>query len=150
MAMENMGCRRKRREAGFTLPEVMIATVLLAVGLMTIAVAQLSALRTTSRSKYLSQAMYLAEEQMALFQAMPATQPLFQVAGTTLDPTNPIQLETTGDGMDDDTTFVRRWIMQPNTPQPGLTTILVQVDWGGAQVGPAVQTVTLQGFKGLF
>jgi len=138
---------RDRQEAGFTLVEVMIATALIAIGLSAIAVAQLSALKMASRSKNLSQATYLAEVQLDEFYAMPSSHATFSTAGTFVDPDSPIKLDTTGD---DQTTFVRRWIIAPSTPSVGLTTITVEVDWNapGGTAGPRVETVALQGIKG--
>ncbi|MBW2280679.1 MAG: prepilin-type N-terminal cleavage/methylation domain-containing protein, partial [Deltaproteobacteria bacterium] len=55
---------RRQNEDGFSLLEVMIAAAILAVGLLTIALAQVSALKMGSRSKHLSEAIYLAQEQV--------------------------------------------------------------------------------------
>ena len=58
---------RNRGEDGVTLIEVMIAMTLLAIGLLAVGVAQISALKISAKSKNLSQAMYLAQEQLGLF-----------------------------------------------------------------------------------
>ena len=50
-----------RSEAGFTLIEIMISMILLAIGMMALGLAQVQSLRIGSESKYLAQAMYLAE-----------------------------------------------------------------------------------------
>ncbi len=49
-----------KRAEGFTLLEVLISMAILGVGVLTIGVAQLSAIKMSSRSSHLSQAMYLA------------------------------------------------------------------------------------------
>ena len=65
------------RESGFTLIEVMIAMTILSVGLMSIAVAQLTAIKVSSRSKHMQDAMFLAREQMdTLIGDRPDHQPL--------------------------------------------------------------------------
>ena len=56
---------------GFTLIEVMIALTIMSVGVLSIGLAQLSALKLSTLSGRLSQAMYLAEEQMEIFRSMP-------------------------------------------------------------------------------
>ena len=111
-----------------------------------LALAQAQSLKLTTGGKQMSQAIYLAEEQMELFRAMPAGSAVFQNAATTNDPGNPIDI----DPNDQDTTqFNRRWTITPNTPSVGLTTIQIQVDWlraAGPQ-GTTVRTVTLNGIR---
>jgi type IV pilus assembly protein PilV len=59
-----------RSDDGFTLIEVMIAMTILSVGLMSIAVAQLTAIKVSSRSKHLQDAMFLAREEMDTLSAI--------------------------------------------------------------------------------
>ena len=80
-----------RAESGFTLIEVMIAMTILSIGLMSIAVAQLTAIKVSSRSKHLQDAMFLARERMDTLAAIvppedPAIPSYFSVAQTTADP----------------------------------------------------------------
>lgn len=136
--------RPKHPAAGFTLVEVMIALLILAVGLLTIGLAQVSALRMSTRSKQMSQAMYLAQEQLEVFVAAPPA-----AGGTFQDPNNPIDVEVADRDL---TTFNRSWTITTGVPRPGLSTIQVQVTWnageGGLGAMPARQTVTLQGVVG--
>lgn len=136
--------RRRGAEAGFTLVEVMIAMVILAVGLLTIGLAQLTALRMTTRSKNMSQAMYLAQEQIEAFLAAPPA-----AGGTFQDPNNPIDVEVADRDL---TTFNRSWTIVTGVPRPSMSTVSVQVTWnageGGLGAMPARQTVTLQGVVG--
>ena len=113
------------REDGFSLVEVVIASLIVAVGLLAIGLAQLSSMRMTSRSKQMSQAIYLAQEQIETFQAMPASDPTFSTAGEVIDP-NTITLGSAGDEI---STFRRRYTITPNQPSAGLTTVTVTVDW---------------------
>lgn len=130
-------------EAGFTLIEVMIAFVIMGIGLLTIGLAQLTAMRMTSRSKQTSQAMYLAQEQLELFQAIPPT-----AGGAFLDPGNPIDIDPNDREM---TTFNRSWTVTLNTPTAGVHSVTVTVGWNNPEGGAAssgLQQVSLNGVVG--
>lgn len=131
-----------KRESGFTLIEVMIAMAILGVGLMSIAVAQLTAIKVSSRSKNLQQAMFLAREQMDDLEALPPGAAMLQVAATTDDPGNPIRLAT-NDG--NQMTFTRSVTVTPNTPEVGLAQVVVTVSWDSPQAG--VRQVQLTSVK---
>lgn len=126
------GPRRRREkwgdQAGFTLIEVMIAFVIMGIGLLTIGLAQLSALRMTTRSRQVSQAMYLAQEQLDLFQAARPT-----AGGTFNDPGNPIDVDPNDREAG---TFNRSWNIQLNNPAVGLATVQVTVVINNPEGGP--------------
>ena len=130
------------RESGFTLLEVMIAMAILGVGLLSIAVAQLSAIRVSSRSKGLQQAMFLAREQMDDLEALPLGAPILQAAATTDDPTNPLKASSDPDDL---TTFNRSVTVTPNAPTPGMAQVSVTVVWNSAQGG--IRQVQLNSVK---
>ncbi len=131
--------RTRAAESGFTLLEVMIALVIMAVGLLTIALAQLTAMRMANESRQMSQAMYLAEQQMSTFYlAAPAAAGAFQ------DPGNPIQVSANDDDL---TTFNRSWVVQTDVPVAGLTTVAIQVAWNNA-ANAGRRNVTLNGILG--
>ena len=133
----------RQGDEGFTLLEVMIAMVIMAVGLMTIALAQLTAIRIGTESHRLSQAMYLAEQQMGLFYVATPT-----AAGVFPDPGNPIEVAANDDDL---TTFNRTWTVQTDTPSLGLTTVSIQVTWLNPQSNASQagrRNVTLQGILG--
>lgn len=121
-----------KRESGFTLIEVMIAMAILGIGLMSIAVAQLTAIKVSSRSKNLQQAMFLAREQMDDLEALPPGAALLQVAATTDDAANPIALSTNDGNLQ---TFTRSVTVTPNTPEAGLSQVVVTVSWDSPQAG---------------
>jgi prepilin-type N-terminal cleavage/methylation domain-containing protein len=131
-----------RREGGFTLLEVMMAMAILGVGLLSIAVAQLSAIKVSSRSKNLQQAMFLAREQMDDLEALPLGAPVFQTAATIDDPANPLRANQ---DVDDQTTFNRSVTVAPNTPSAGLAQVTVTVVWNSPQQG--TQQVQLSSVK---
>ncbi len=131
--------QRTSRQDGFSLLEVMIASAILATGLLVIALAQVSALKMGSRSKHLTDAVYLAQEQIETFQALPATDVMFTTPTTDFD--DPVGHILAGGDSEygvggwspeaggDQAVFTRRWTVEPNTPAAGLTRITVEVRW---------------------
>ena len=151
--------RLKRNEDGFSLLEVMIAAAILAVGLLTIALAQVSALKMGSRSKHLNEAMYLAQEQVETFKAMNVDNLVFRNAGTFDDPSGYIDgagCSNSGPGNcefgggttigGDETHYLRRWTIEPDQPSVGLTRITIEVDWENADSNTgSTQVVWIKG-----
>ncbi len=126
---------------GFTLIEVMVALAIMSIGVLSIGIAQLSALRLSSMSNRLSQAMYLAEEQMEIFRSMPWG-PTFSIAAVDVpDPAGPL-FPVAGDSAQ----FTRSWTITPNQPPHNLTEITVTVVWTNAT--GTRQTAALRGIKG--
>ena len=115
-----------RSESGYTLVEVMIAMAILGIGLMSIAVAQLAAIRMGARSKNMQQAMFLARESMDDIEARLPGDIFLRTAATTDDPNNPIQTNgDTGDG----TRFNRSVTVTPDDPETGVSRVVVSVTW---------------------
>jgi prepilin-type N-terminal cleavage/methylation domain-containing protein len=116
-----------RDESGYTLVEVLIAMAILGIGLMSIAVAQLSAIKVASRSKNMQQAMFLAREAMDDIDARTQPgDPFLSTNATTPDPGNPIQV---GTDAADATRFNRQITVTPGDPEGGLARVVVQVTW---------------------
>jgi type II secretory pathway pseudopilin PulG len=113
---------------------------ILAISVLAIAASMGTALKYTQQSRALTQAMYLAEQQIEDFASMASTD--VQALGDANDPLNPIDPDP-NDG--DTTTFNRRWTIQMNTPEAGTMMLTVNVDW----VDPrgAIRTVQLQTVK---
>jgi prepilin-type N-terminal cleavage/methylation domain-containing protein len=119
---------RSRIRGGFTLLEVMIALSILGFGMLAASVGQLSALKTSRQSRSQTLSMYLAEQQMEAFQSMSAADVLAEIAapGYPDDPANPIDPDP---GDDDVITYDRRWFIEDDTPEVGVISIRVEVDW---------------------
>jgi prepilin-type N-terminal cleavage/methylation domain-containing protein len=139
-----MALKQKRRTAGFSVLEVMIALSILAFGMLAAMAGQVSALKTIRQSRTQMLAMYLAEEQMEDFRAMTTADVIAAISDPNYpdDPTNPIDPDP-GDG--DAVTFNRRWFIEPDAVGPGLTRLTVEVDW----VSPLgfARTTTLRSLK---
>ncbi len=128
-------------ESGFTLIEVMIALAIMSIGVLSLGVAQLTALRMSSTSSRLSQAMYLAEEQMEIFRSMPWGATFTALVVDQPDPGNPI-LPVAGDA----SAYNRSWTIQPNQPPHNLSEITITVTWVNAT--GSRQNAVLKGIKG--
>jgi prepilin-type N-terminal cleavage/methylation domain-containing protein len=123
----------ERREQGFTLIEVMIAMLLLLIGMTGVALAQIQALRSNNNSAQRSKALYLAEEGLESFHAMSFINGALAVANVVQDPANPIDLNPNDE---DVTEYYRCWQITPNTPRPGVSTIVVEVRVGDPACDP--------------
>jgi type IV pilus assembly protein PilV len=133
-----------RAESGFTLIEVMIAMTILSVGLMSIAVAQLTAIKVSSRSKHMQDAMFLARERMDTLAAIvppqdPAIPSYFSVPQTTYDPA-PVQV---GNDDGDATRYTRSVQIIPDQPQVGLARVIVTVNWNNANTATGLSQIQL-------
>lgn len=135
---------RLERRAGFSLLEVMIALGILTVGVLAATSGQILAMRTSSTSRTQALAMHLAEQQMEAFRGMSAAdvKDLVDVPGYPNDPANPIDPDP-ADAQP--MQFARRWLVQPDTPEPDVITVTVEVDW--TDVRGATRTVRVQSLK---
>jgi type IV pilus assembly protein PilV len=120
-----------RTESGFTLIEVMMAMAILGIGLLSIAVAQITAVKMQSKSKNLQQAMFLARESIDDLEALPPNAALLQAAAVIPDPANPIQV---GNDPTDATRFARQMQITPDSPESGLARVTVTVVWTTSNV----------------
>jgi type IV pilus assembly protein PilV len=136
-----------RRAAAFTLLETVIALGILSVGVLGVAASLLTALKFSTNSRAASQAMYLAEEQVEIMRLMQPADVLAMVPDDNFfdDPSNPIDPDP---GDDDSTQFVRRWRIQDDTPEDGMMTITIEVDYTD-RLG-ITRTVDLRTLKAAF
>jgi len=133
-----------RRDSGFSLLESLVAMGILAIGVLAMAAAMATALKYTRQSRALTEAMYLAEQQIESFASMTSAgvEAMLADGAYTNDPLNPIDPDPNdGDMM----TFNRRSMIQTDTPEAGTMILTVQVDW----IDPrgVTQTVELQTVK---
>jgi prepilin-type N-terminal cleavage/methylation domain-containing protein len=116
--------RSCRSGSGFTLLETSIALGILAVGVLGVAAAMVSAMTVSSQSRARTQASYLAGQQLEVFRVTSEAALLVAVA----DGANAHWVDP--DPGDADTTrFNRRWLIAPDTPENGVYTVTVFVDW---------------------
>ena len=135
---------RSRASSGFTLIETVIALAILAVGILAVAASMLTAVKLSRTSRSSGQAMYLAQQQLETLQAMPLAnvEALVGAVGYPNDPQGPIDPDPS-DG--DATLFIRRSFVQPNTPEAGVASLLVEVDW--VDEYGVTRTVSLRSMK---
>lgn len=113
---------RLRDRKGVTLLEVTIALFILAIGLLGLAGLQLVVLRINTPGQQAILATTLAKNKLAELQE---TDQFTDGEDTYIDKANRV-------------TYARQWSVQPDVPQPELTTLKVQVSWRGAMVDRAV------------
>jgi len=120
--------RRKRRGSGFSMIEVMIALAILGFGLLAATAGQLAAIKTSRQSRTQTGAMYLAIQQMELFQSMPSDDVIAAITDPNYpdDPNNPIDPDPNDD---DTTTYARSWTLTEDDPENGSISIVIDVDW---------------------
>ncbi len=132
---------RRRRSAGISLIEVIIALAVLGFGMLGIAAAQISAYRFSDTSRERTLAHQLAQQQIEIFQSMSTTSiEAIRTAGNN-DPLNPIDPDPNDNAV---MAFNRTWTILQDTPEDDVYTIRVNVNWTG-NGGP--QTVQLETFK---
>jgi hypothetical protein len=109
-----------------------------------VAAALVTALKHQGQSRNLTQALYLAQQQIETITSMTPADVLAlrTAAGYPDDPANPIDPDPADDDL---VTYNRRWIIDPNTPEAGIMRVTVQVDWTDPR--GAVRTVELQTLK---
>ena len=129
---------------GFTLLETMVALAILAVGVLGVAVVLITALKHLSQSRSLTQAHYLAQQQIETMHAMTPTDVLALRggAGYPNDPANPIDPDPADTDL---TVYNRRWTIESDTPEVGVMRVTVQVDWTDPK--GVVRTTALQTLK---
>lgn len=123
------GGRNGRR--GFSLVEVMLALTVLTIGVLGATAGQLTAIKLSSDSRKNTLASYLVDEQMEVFQSMSAADVIAMLGDPDYpdDPNNPIDPNPT-DGVL--MAFDRSWTITQNTPEAGVATIEVSVNWTNA------------------
>jgi type IV pilus assembly protein PilV len=115
----------KKRDQGYTLIEVLIGVVLLAVGLLAVAQMQILTITTNTAANQKTTAITLAQDQLEILRMRPyntlGNAPLSDSSGI----------------------YTRSWTVQNNTPANNMSTVTVTVSWQGKQV--QLQTIIASG-----
>ena len=136
--------RRHARNSGVSLIEVVIALAILGFGMLGMAAAQISAFRFSDSSRERTLAYGLAQQQIEIFQSMSTDSIDAVIAAGPTDPLNPIDPDVNDSAV---MAFNRSWVISPNTPEVGIYTVQVNVNWTG---NAGAQTVQLETFKSEF
>ena len=122
--------RRLRDHGGFTLLEVMIALVVLAIGLLGLASLQIMAIKGNSYGQQMTVASTLAQSQLEQLRRTPG--PLANGEDYPVDQ-NGIR-------------YTRTWTVTANSPQPGATTVLIDITWTGpmGEGSAAIRKISLR------
>jgi type IV pilus modification protein PilV len=115
----------KKREQGYTLIEILIGVVLLAIGLLAVAQMQILTITTNTAANQKTTAITLAQDQVELLRMRP-----YNTLG------NPPLSDSSG-------IYTRSWTVQANTPANNMSTVTVTVSWQGKQV--QMQTIIASG-----
>ncbi len=132
------------RNRGVSLIEVVIALAILGFGMLGMAAAQISAFRFSDSSRERTLAHGLAQQQIEIFQSMSTDSIEAVIAAGPTDPLNPIDPDVNDSAV---MAFNRSWVITPNTPEVGIYTVQVSVNWTG---NAGAQTVQLETFKSEF
>ena len=115
---------------GFTLLEVMIAMVILAIGLLGLATMQIMAIKGNSFGQQMTVASTFAQNQL---------EQMRRSTGTLTDGSD---IVTDQNGI----TYTRTWDVTLGQPQAGLTDVLITITWTGptGQGGEATRTINIR------
>jgi type IV pilus assembly protein PilV len=122
--------RRFKDSEGFTLLEIMIALVILAIGLLGLATMQIMAIKGNSFGQQMTVASTMAQNELE------------QLRRTTGALANGSDTVTDQNGI----TYTRNWTVTLNSPQAGASTVLITITWTGptGQGGEATRTINIR------
>ena len=113
--------RPHRSQSAFTLIEVMIAILILAVGMMAMALLQVTAIRGGSFANQMTQASIYGQDKI---EELKNTQ-----YGNIADGNDTIPSDKSGNGV----TYNRTWTVAVDSPYSGSKTINLTISWTGPQ-----------------
>ena len=122
---ENMA---RRTSGGFSMLEIMLALGVLSLGVLAMTAGQLAAIKLSGDSRSRTVAMSLAQQSVETVQTMSAQDVKDSVpeSGTANDPNNPLNPSPDAN---DKITYNRSWTVEEDTPETGVITITIQIDW---------------------
>ena len=135
---------KRARNRGVSLIEVIVALAVLGFGMLGMAAAQISSYRFSDTSRERTLAHGLAQQQLEIFQSMSTASIDAAILAGTLDPLNRIDPDPNDTAA---MAFNRSWTITPDTPEDGVYTVQVTVNWTG---NAGAQTVQLETFKSEF
>jgi len=121
-----------KRSEGFTLLEVMIALVIMAVGLLGLAALQLVAVKSNAFSSEMTYATMLAQQHAEVLKGLPFTD-------TKLTPGSHTEL-----GSSKGVQYTVTWNVTPNVPASDMLSVNLTVQWQSLRQGAAGQTAQQQ------
>jgi Tfp pilus assembly protein PilV len=127
-----------------SLVESMISLAILGFGVLGAAATQITAVKLAQESRMRTEAYYLAEQQMEAFRAMDGAgiDAVLADGAYPNDPNNPLDPDP---GDSQTRAFNRSWTITADTPEVGIFTIVVEVQWTG-KLG-ATRTVSIESIK---
>jgi len=133
-----------RQSKGFTLIEVMIALVVLAVGLLALGAMQIVSIRANAFSSEMTYATMLAQSRLEELKNVPFTDTKLQPTAAPFgSPSHPLAAEE-GDPWyeaQDSQGYkytIAHWV-EDNTPATDMRTITLRINWMGAPAGSATE-----------
>jgi type IV pilus assembly protein PilV len=142
--MEASMRQRKRTQAGFSLVELLVAVVILAVGLLGLAELQVTAMKTNAQSESILAAGSLAQRAIEEVVAMDGSDPLFNMDRPFTAVGDPVTLPGAG------TFIVQRSVATNYQDVPNLCLVTVRVESAGGVMtvlGMRKRLVTLTTLK---
>ena len=136
--------RDERGRSGFSMLEIMVALAVLALGVLGMTAGQLAAIKLSGDSQHRTTAMRLAQQGVETVRSMTAedVKDIPDVVGYPNDPANPIDAIP---GDQDTIRFFRTWNVQEDTPEAGVITVTITVNWTDTNgVGRSVRLRTLK------
>ena len=125
-------CRMVEKNGGFTLLEVMIALVIMAVGLLGLAALQLVAVKSNAFSSEMTYATMLVQQHAEVLKSLPFTD-------TKLTPGSHTEL-----GSSKGVQYTVTWNVTDNIPTTDMKSVNVTVQWLSLRQGTAGQTAQQQ------
>lgn len=116
-----------RRKEGFTLNEILISIALIAIGILGFSLNTIGVIQGNFVSNNVTTATNLAQSKMEELMSLGAALPNCPTAATAGCFDDPLNSRGTTDPPG--TIYNRSWVVAPNSPEPGLSTIIVTVSW---------------------
>jgi len=126
--------RKRRNQLGISLVEVLGGLTIFSVVASGLATSTVATMRSNKMSRNTGAAAALIQDKIEQFRALdPTTNPAELTAGSHSDANNPVTALGAAGG-----SYTRSWTVTANTPQQGLSEVVVTVSWSS----PSTRTLT--------